>query len=286
MKEAVYAKFTQNKNLKQILLNTGDKILIEHTYKDSYWADGGDGSGQNWLGKILMIVRDHIRNGTKPEETEEKKQNPIEEVEEEKIVDLNTQEDKSSVNKVSPTQKSYKRAKAQRKRNIFLDADGSSKIEKNIARGEVNVVGLSKDNELVFPESALTSSAKFVVHKNQYKKKKQANEEDFEDMEDNNETEMESEPRSRIMLSDFFPGTKINEESETPDYLISPQQCIKSVQSTLELLNQLPNDDPSIPNLLTRCQILKEALIGFISQTQNEEILMKLITQLEILEKI
>jgi len=54
-------------------LNTGDKILIEHTYKDSYWADGGDGSGQNWLGKILMIVRDHIRNGTKPEETEEKK---------------------------------------------------------------------------------------------------------------------------------------------------------------------------------------------------------------------
>jgi hypothetical protein len=32
--------------------------LVEHTENDSYWADGGDSSGKNMLGKILMEVRD------------------------------------------------------------------------------------------------------------------------------------------------------------------------------------------------------------------------------------
>ena len=37
-------------------------MLIEHTKNDSYWADGGDGSGLNKLGKILMKVREKLRN--------------------------------------------------------------------------------------------------------------------------------------------------------------------------------------------------------------------------------
>lgn len=61
MREAVYAKFTQNEECKQILLSTGDAKLIEHTVNDSYWADGGDGSGKNMLGIILMEVRERIR---------------------------------------------------------------------------------------------------------------------------------------------------------------------------------------------------------------------------------
>jgi predicted NAD-dependent protein-ADP-ribosyltransferase YbiA (DUF1768 family) len=35
---------------------------LEHTAKDSYWADGGNGSGLNRLGVILMEVRSHLRN--------------------------------------------------------------------------------------------------------------------------------------------------------------------------------------------------------------------------------
>jgi hypothetical protein len=62
MREAVRAKFTQNKELKQILLETGDAILIEHTANDNYWADGGDGSGKNMLGKLLMELREELRN--------------------------------------------------------------------------------------------------------------------------------------------------------------------------------------------------------------------------------
>ena len=60
-------KFLQHENLKKLLLGTGDKELVEHTNKDGFWADGGDGSGRNELGKVLMAVRKEIR------EMEEKK---------------------------------------------------------------------------------------------------------------------------------------------------------------------------------------------------------------------
>lgn len=60
MRKAVLAKFTQHKNLRSLLLSTGDAKLIEHTTNDSYWADGGDGSGKNMLGQILMEVRKQL----------------------------------------------------------------------------------------------------------------------------------------------------------------------------------------------------------------------------------
>ena len=61
MREAVRAKFTQHADMKALLLNTGDSELIEHTINDSYWGDGGDGSGKNMLGKILMEIREELR---------------------------------------------------------------------------------------------------------------------------------------------------------------------------------------------------------------------------------
>ena len=63
MRRAVAAKFTQHEELRKLLLETGDAKLVEHTGNDKYWADGGDGSGKNMLGKILMEVREAIRTG-------------------------------------------------------------------------------------------------------------------------------------------------------------------------------------------------------------------------------
>jgi predicted NAD-dependent protein-ADP-ribosyltransferase YbiA (DUF1768 family) len=48
------------------LLATGDADLIEHTATDAYWGDGGDGSGRNMLGKILMEVRARLRANQQP----------------------------------------------------------------------------------------------------------------------------------------------------------------------------------------------------------------------------
>lgn len=61
MREAVLAKFTQHVELVARLLATGDALLVEHTDKDSYWGDGGDGNGRNRLGRILMEVREELR---------------------------------------------------------------------------------------------------------------------------------------------------------------------------------------------------------------------------------
>src|SRR5438309_1142191 len=61
MKDALIAKFTQHQEIREILLSTGDSILIEHTFKDSYWGDGGDGHGKNKLGILLMEVREELK---------------------------------------------------------------------------------------------------------------------------------------------------------------------------------------------------------------------------------
>ncbi len=61
MYEIVLAKFQQNEDIKQILLATGDAYLEEtNTWKDKYWGVC-NGEGKNMLGKILMRVRQELR---------------------------------------------------------------------------------------------------------------------------------------------------------------------------------------------------------------------------------
>jgi ribA/ribD-fused uncharacterized protein len=61
MREAVLAKFAQNGDAREALLSTGGATLVEHTANDRYWADGGDGTGRNMLGVILMEVRAQLQ---------------------------------------------------------------------------------------------------------------------------------------------------------------------------------------------------------------------------------
>lgn len=63
MRAAVLAKFTQHADLRAQLLATGTARLVEHTENDDYWGDGGDGSGRNRLGEILMSVRAELAAG-------------------------------------------------------------------------------------------------------------------------------------------------------------------------------------------------------------------------------
>ena len=62
MRHAVMAKFARHDDIRAVLLATGNALLVEHTENDSYWADGGDGSGKNMLGVILMEVRKRLRD--------------------------------------------------------------------------------------------------------------------------------------------------------------------------------------------------------------------------------
>jgi len=64
MRKGLKAKFTQNESLKQKLLKTGDAYLEEgNDWGDTFWGvDLDTGKGQNHLGKMLMKLRDDLRN--------------------------------------------------------------------------------------------------------------------------------------------------------------------------------------------------------------------------------
>ena len=58
MRVGLYAKFTQHRDLQELLLGTGKREIIEHTDKDRFW---GDGSGENMLGKLLVELRKKLK---------------------------------------------------------------------------------------------------------------------------------------------------------------------------------------------------------------------------------
>jgi ribA/ribD-fused uncharacterized protein len=60
MEIGLYAKFTQNGDLKKKLLSTDDSLLIEDSPRDSYWGIGKDGNGENKLGILLTKVRNNL----------------------------------------------------------------------------------------------------------------------------------------------------------------------------------------------------------------------------------
>jgi predicted NAD-dependent protein-ADP-ribosyltransferase YbiA (DUF1768 family) len=60
MYEVIYAKFTQNKELREEILKTGNEYLVEDANHDPYWGWGASKVGRNKLGRILMMVRTAI----------------------------------------------------------------------------------------------------------------------------------------------------------------------------------------------------------------------------------
>jgi ribA/ribD-fused uncharacterized protein len=66
MRTALRAKFSQHPKLTALLLATGESLLVEHTSNDAYWGDGGDGSGVNRLGQLLMELRNELRHEARP----------------------------------------------------------------------------------------------------------------------------------------------------------------------------------------------------------------------------
>ena len=62
MYEICLAKFTQNEELKEKLFATGNEELVEgNTWHDTYWGVCNR-RGKNKLGKILMRIREELRN--------------------------------------------------------------------------------------------------------------------------------------------------------------------------------------------------------------------------------
>ena len=66
MKMAITEKVKQHPDIKELLLSTENKMIVEDSDYDYIWGCGKDGTGQNLLGKIWMEVREEIRNNESP----------------------------------------------------------------------------------------------------------------------------------------------------------------------------------------------------------------------------
>lgn len=69
-------KFTKHEDLKEMLLQTGDEELVESNYwHDIFWGictcEKCGNKGENNLGKLLMKIRDEIRNQNRKPSLEE-----------------------------------------------------------------------------------------------------------------------------------------------------------------------------------------------------------------------
>jgi len=62
MTDIVFCKFSQNNYLKIMLLDTGDRLIVEgNRWGDQFWGVS-NGHGRNELGRILMYARDILRH--------------------------------------------------------------------------------------------------------------------------------------------------------------------------------------------------------------------------------
>jgi len=60
MKEILRAKVEQHPYVKKKLLESGDRELIEDSWRDSFWGWGPNKDGENHLGKLWMELRDEF----------------------------------------------------------------------------------------------------------------------------------------------------------------------------------------------------------------------------------
>jgi ribA/ribD-fused uncharacterized protein len=64
MKDILMIKFSDTK-LKKLLLDTQNKIIIENSPRDDFWGIGKKKEGKNMLGKLLMEVRENLKESEK-----------------------------------------------------------------------------------------------------------------------------------------------------------------------------------------------------------------------------
>ena len=61
MLDILRAKVQQHEYVRRKLLATGDRELVENSWRDDFWGWGPNRDGQNKLGKLWMKVRAELR---------------------------------------------------------------------------------------------------------------------------------------------------------------------------------------------------------------------------------
>lgn len=80
VRDGCYLKFSQNKAMGDVLLKTGTQHLVEASPSDRIWGIGFSAAdalgnlekwGTNWLGEVLMEVRDMLRKDVSKKDSDD-----------------------------------------------------------------------------------------------------------------------------------------------------------------------------------------------------------------------
>jgi ribA/ribD-fused uncharacterized protein len=66
MRDILRSKTNQHEYVRRKLLATGDRELVENSWRDDYWGWGPSRDGLNMLGKLWMEVRAELREASAP----------------------------------------------------------------------------------------------------------------------------------------------------------------------------------------------------------------------------
>ncbi len=61
MTDILRAKMSQHPYVRQKLLESGDRLLVENSWRDDYWGWGPNRDGKNVLGRLWMSIRSELR---------------------------------------------------------------------------------------------------------------------------------------------------------------------------------------------------------------------------------
>ena len=61
MEKILWLKVEQHEYVKRKLLETGDREIIEDSWRDNFWGWGENKDGQNHLGKLWMKIREKLK---------------------------------------------------------------------------------------------------------------------------------------------------------------------------------------------------------------------------------
>jgi ribA/ribD-fused uncharacterized protein len=64
MERILWAKVDQHEYVRRKLLETGNRILVEDSWRDSFWGWGENRQGRNELGNLWMKIRTKMRETT------------------------------------------------------------------------------------------------------------------------------------------------------------------------------------------------------------------------------
>jgi hypothetical protein len=75
MTRILQEKLKQHEYVRRKLLDTGDRELVENSWRDTFWGWGPNRDGQNMLGKIWMMLRTDLQKGIRMFEEQERQKN-------------------------------------------------------------------------------------------------------------------------------------------------------------------------------------------------------------------